>query len=147
MILKDDNELREIILRLSKYKKDNKELLTYLLFEKEDERGYIDLIKESIDEHLSEMNTSSYYFMKKTIRKTLRQLKKYIRYSQEKSTEVELLLYFCIQLKAIRPSIFGSIVLSNLYHRQKELALKQLDGLHEDLQLDYQELVQQIVTD
>lgn len=145
--LRNEQELNEIILILSKFKKDNKELLTYLLFEKEDERSYIDLIKEDIDEQLEDMNTSSYYYMKKTIRKTLRQIKKYIRYSQEKSTEVELLLYFCIKLKAIRPSIFGSIVLSNLYHRQRELSIKAVEKLHEDLRLDYAQMLDELATD
>lgn len=145
--LRNEQELNEIILRLSKFKKDNKELLTYLLFEKEDERSYIDLIKEDIDEQLEDMNTSSYYYMKKTIRKTLRQIKKYIRYSQEKSTEVELLLYFCIKLKAIRPSIFGSIVLSNLYHRQRELSIKAVEKLHEDLRLDYAQMLDDLATE
>lgn len=144
LALKNENELRDIILRLSKFKKDNKELLTYLLFEQDDESAYVDLIKEEIDMQFEEMNTSSYFYMKKTIRKAQRQIKKYIRYSQVKSTEVELLLYFCVKLKTIRPSIFGSVVLSNLFHRQKDLALTKLENLHVDLRMDFQSLVDEL---
>jgi len=38
--------LSEICLRLAKFKKDNKELLTYLLFEAQDEEEYKKNIKE-----------------------------------------------------------------------------------------------------
>ncbi|MDP3353474.1 MAG: hypothetical protein Q8S44_07020, partial [Flavobacteriaceae bacterium] len=41
-------ELIEIILRLSKFKKNNKELLTYLLFEAENEEEFIKKIKIEI---------------------------------------------------------------------------------------------------
>ncbi len=135
----DQAQSTALILRLSKFKRDNKELLTYLLFEQEDERAYIQLIKEEIDELLEDMNKDSYYYMKKTIRKILRHIKKHIRYSQLKSTEAELLLYFCQELKRIEPSIFDSTILSNIYHRQKELAIKAIHTLHEDLRLDFEQ--------
>ena len=42
-------ELMEICLRLSKFKKENKELLTYLLYESKDESNYIESVKQEID--------------------------------------------------------------------------------------------------
>ena len=42
----DGKTLQEICLRLAKYKLENKELLTYLLFEAHDESSYISLVKE-----------------------------------------------------------------------------------------------------
>ena len=45
-----NDELTELCLRLSKFKKENKELLTYLLFESHNETGYIETVKEYIDE-------------------------------------------------------------------------------------------------
>ena len=44
------NELQEICLRLSRFKKENKELLSYLLFHSSDEDAYIESIKKLIDE-------------------------------------------------------------------------------------------------
>ena len=38
--------LLEICLKLAKFKKENKELLTYLLLESESEDGYIETVKE-----------------------------------------------------------------------------------------------------
>ena len=43
---KSSEELALLCLRLSRFKKENKELLTYLLFESEDEEAFIKGIKE-----------------------------------------------------------------------------------------------------
>lgn len=130
-------ELLEICLRLSKFKKENKELLTYLLFESSDEAGYIKSVKNEIDLDFEAINTSNYYFIKKSIRKILRSIKKYSRYSQKKETEVELLIYFCSKLKTFKPSITRNITLMNLYERQLAFIEKIISTLHEDLQYDY----------
>lgn len=130
-------ELLEIILRLSKFKKENKELLTYLLFESGDESGFIKGVKEEVDEQFGEINKTNYYFIKKSVRKILRNLKKYIRYSGNKDTEVELLIHFCYRLKNFSPSISRNLTLQNLYDRQLEMTRKKILKLHEDLQYDY----------
>jgi len=130
-------EVLEICLRLSKFKKENKELLTYLLYEIDDETAYIKSIKEEVDELFAEINTTSYYFIKKSLRKILRVIKKYCRYSQKKDTEAELLLYYCARLKRYNPSIFKNVALSNLYYRQIDSIRKIISSLHEDLQYDF----------
>jgi hypothetical protein len=131
-------ELMEYCLRMSKFKKENKELLTYLLFEASDEEAYIKSVKSEMDSQFEEVNKRNYYFIKKGVRKILRNVKKYIRYSQNKETEVELLLYFCTILKNFEPSIQKNRVLQNLYERQLGMIEKLIDKLHEDLQYDYQ---------
>ncbi|WP_243471681.1 hypothetical protein [Winogradskyella sp. MH6] len=130
-------DLLELCLRLGKFKKENKALLTYLLFEAHDEDGYVASVKTSLDELFDGINTDSYFYMKKTIRKILRQIRVYSRYSNEKSTEVELLLYFCEQLNNLKPSIHRNKTLSNLYQRQILALKKKIRVLHEDLQYDY----------
>ena len=130
-------ELAELTLRLARFKKENKELLTYLLFEAHDEDAYIETVKAEIDEQFETINTNSYFYMKKTIRKILRNIKKYARYSLRKETEVELHLYFCEKLLELRPSIKRNTTLMNLYTRQKLLIERVTSKLHEDLQHDY----------
>ena len=134
---RSSDELEELCLRLAKFKKENKELLTYLMFQSHNEEEYIESVKLAIDDGFSGINTSSYYYMKKTIRKILRMVKKYIRYSKKKETEVELLLYFCMKLKNLKPSIKRNKTLTNLYERQLTLIKKRITELHEDLQHDY----------
>lgn len=141
---KDQAELVQLCLRLSKFKKENKELLTYLLFEADHEEGYIETVKSEVDELFSEINTNSFFYIKKSVRKILRILKKYIRYSGNKETEVALLLYFCEQLKAFRPSIHRNTTLLNIYERQLVTIEKKIAALHEDLQYDYGVLLDEL---
>lgn len=133
------DELQKIILRLSKYKKENKELLSYLLFDSQDESDYINRVKEEMDEQFSNMNRSSMYLAKKTLRKVLRTTKKYIRYSAKKETEIELLLYFCKKMKSARLNYRHNRVVFNMYLNQVKRIHKVISSLHEDLQYDYRE--------
>jgi len=135
---KNSTELVELCLRLSKFKKENKELLTYLLFESDNEEGYIESVKIQVDELFEQINTNSYFYIRKSTRKILTLTKKFIRYSQNKETEVELLLYFCKKLKEFKPSIKKSPRLVNTFDRQILLIKKGIATLHEDLQYDYQ---------
>ena len=141
---KSKQELAELCLRLSRFKKENKELLTYLLFEADSEEGYIETVKAEIDEQFEIMNTNSYFYIKKSVRKILRNTKKYIRYSLNKETEVELLLYFCKKLKTMSPSISRNTTLTNLYDRNIEAITKKILNLHEDLQYDYNMQLEEI---
>jgi hypothetical protein len=129
--------LKELCLRLVKYKKENKELLTYLLFAASDEEGYIRDIKLEMDELFAEINTTNLYWAAKSLRKTLRQATKYIKYSGNKQTEVEVLLYFCNKMKTSGIKFRSSTALLNLYERQIIKINKALSTLHEDLQYDY----------
>jgi len=130
-------ELRDLCLRLSRFKKENKELLTYLLFESTDEQLYITNVKLEIDAQFEQINRSSYYLIKKSIRKILAMTRKYIRYSLNKQTEVELLLYFCTKLRRFSPPIDRSTALMNIYTRLTDTVIRKLPLLHEDLQYDY----------
>jgi hypothetical protein len=135
--LRSPEELLEICLRLSKFKKENKELITYLLYEIDDEASFIESIKVEIDGQFQEINKSSYYFIKKSVRKILRNIKKHSRYSTKKETEVELLIYFCNVLQDMTPSIKRDQTLYNIYLRQIEVIKKIISTLHEDLQFDF----------
>ena len=135
----NEEHLKQLCLRLARFKKENKELLTYLLFESYDEAFYIEGIKEEIDQLFEDINTKSYFYIKKSVRKILRSLKKYARYSNSKETEVELLLYYCHKLKNLKPSINNNVTLTNIYLRQIDNIEKKLTKLHEDLQYDYRE--------
>lgn len=130
-------DLLELCLRLSKFKKENKELLTYLLFESGDEAAYIQNVKEEVEKLFEDINTKNWFYTKKSIRKILRLIKTYIRYSGKKETEVELLMYFCVKLKNFYPSIKKNPAMQNLYDRQLISINKSLLKLHEDLQYDY----------
>jgi hypothetical protein len=131
------NELFDLCLRLTKFKKENKELLSYLLFESANEMTFIKGVKTEMDQQFETINISSYFYIKKSVRKILAGIKKNIRYSQKKETEVELMLYFCFKLKDFSPSIRHNVTLQNIYLRQIEQVKRAMGYLHEDLQHDY----------
>jgi hypothetical protein len=130
-------KLVELCTRLARFKKENKELLTYLLFEEHDTSAYIKSIKEVLKEQFEVINKSNVYFVKKTLRKILRTAKKYIRYSGLAVVEVEVLIYFCESMKELDIPINKNPVLQNIYQNQIKNINKALKGLHEDLQYDY----------
>jgi hypothetical protein len=145
LLIRTPKELRELCLRLSRFKKENKELLTYLLFESSDEESYIINVKMGIDEQFEQINTKSPYLIKKSIRKILSGTKKFIRYSQVRKTEVDLLIYFCHKLMAMSPSIKRNVTLVKLYNRQVDAIIKKVSALHEDLQYDYAEDMKMLI--
>ncbi|SNS42553.1 hypothetical protein SAMN05421640_0086 [Ekhidna lutea] len=131
-------ELLTICLRLGRFKKDNKELLTYLLFEAGNEQSYIKLLKEDIDDMMEEINMSHLYYVKKGLQKIVRSLNKSLRYSGQKQTEVDARLYFCQRIQDSGIAINKHTTIKNLYHREIKRIEKALSSLHEDLQADYQ---------
>ena len=132
-------KVKDLCLQLIKFKKENKELLSYLLFDSVDEQAYIKDVKLELDESFKDINKSNLYLAKKTIRKILRIANKQIKYSGSKQTEVEILIYFCKELKKSKVPLHDKTVLGNIYHRQIIKIKNALATLHEDLQFDYSE--------
>jgi len=131
-------DLPDLCLRMARFKKENKELLSYLLFEADDEPEYIRKVKTEIDESFSELNRTTPYLTKKGIRKTLAFTNQRIRYSGQKRTEVELLIHFCKKFKKEVPFRYN-VTIKNIYLRQLQRIRKTISVLHEDLQFDYSE--------
>jgi len=134
----------QYLVRMAKYKTENKELLSYLIFNAYDQQTYLEEVKEEINQQFKSLNKSNLYLAKKTIRKALKTTNKYIKFSGVKQTELDLLIYFCIKLKATGLRLQHGKVLGNLYLRQIERIDTVLGSLHEDLQLDYAEEIKKI---
>ncbi|HCM75645.1 MAG TPA: hypothetical protein DIS90_04650, partial [Cytophagales bacterium] len=63
----DQEQVNALCLRLAKYKKDNKELLTYLLFEAHDEQAYVNTLKSELEEQFGALTNLNVYYVKKSI--------------------------------------------------------------------------------
>lgn len=137
-------ETTDLLLRLARYKKENKELLTYLLFDADDLTNYLQQVKEEMDTSFAEMNKANLHWAKKSIRKILRFANKHIRYTGSTEAEIELLLHFCISLKGSKIPINKSAALMNLYESQIKKINAAIDTLHEDLQHDYRREVERL---
>jgi hypothetical protein len=131
------SRLLELAMRLAKFKKENKELLTYLLFEAHDEQGYIAGIKESLHLMFTEVNVKSLYITKKNLRKIVRTANRFIKYSSDPITEVEILIYICEEINQLGIDLKKSTALQNIYTGLLKKIDKNIGLLHEDLQYDY----------
>ena len=92
-------ELVALCTRLGRFKKENKELLNYLLFEAHNEQAYVENVKEEIQELFKAVPSSNVYYVKKSLRKILRFTNRQIKYSAIKQTELELRVFFCTKMK------------------------------------------------
>jgi hypothetical protein len=134
----DQADLERLLVSLSRFKKENKELLTYLLFEANDEQAYIENVKLDLVQSFQSLPKGNVYFVKKNLRKILRFLNKQIKYSGLPETELELRIYFCQRIREAGVPLHTGTMLFNLYEQQ----LKKIRSVHarlaEDLQFDYE---------
>ena len=128
---RSQEQLIEYCLAMARFKLESKELLTYLVFESENETVYIESVKGYILIAFQEITATNFHYIKKSVRKILRQTKRFIRYSKKKETEAELLIYFCKELGKMRPSYKQNTVLTNTYNKQLGLAQKAIANLRE----------------
>lgn len=135
----EKKEVLDICMRLAKHKKENKELLSYLLFEVNDEKEYLENVKKTLDELFYEINRKSAYTTKKGLQKVVRNLNKFIKNSSKKETELDLRIHFCKKVRAARIDLDSSKIISNLYYREIDKIKVAFSKLHEDMQYDYKE--------
>ncbi len=133
----DAETLAALCLRLAKYKKENKELLTYLIFEAHDENAYVEAVKEETNELFTTLPDRNTYLIKKTLRKILRFVNKQIKYSGQERTELELRIFFCKKVREAKVPLQYGTVLYNIYQQQLKKINTTNEKLEEDLQADY----------
>lgn len=133
-----EERLVEICLRLGKYKVENKELMTYMLFEAGDEQAFVQGGKQEIEEAFVAIPNTNLYYFKKSLRKILRMVNKQARYSGMPQTELELRIQFCKCLKESGVAFEKSPVINNLYVQQLKKIRTVMEALPEDLTLDYE---------
>jgi len=141
----DQKQLVAACLRLAKFKKDNKELLSYLLFENENEAAYVDSVKAMLDELFEDVNKSNVYLAKKTLRKIVRTANRFIRYSDDPTTEPEILIHVTEKLLAVGFNLNRNTTLENMYLSLLKKINKSVAALHEDLQFDYRSRVEGLI--
>jgi hypothetical protein len=129
-------QLLSFCVRLAKFKKENKELLTFLLFESDDISTYIENVKQETTGFFGEINTSNIYYIKKSVRKILRHVNKHIRFSASKQAEAEMLIHFCNSIINFSIPLHKSRPLLKMYEMQLKKIDESLSTLHPDLQYD-----------
>jgi hypothetical protein len=129
-------QIADLCLRLARYKKENKELLAYLLFEANDEQAFIEKVKGEVGFMFSQLPSDNYNAAK-YIRKILRLIGKYNKFISSKPAEIELLLNFCSNFLQYTDKKLSYKPLRLILTRQLEKIRVLIGKLHEDLQADY----------
>jgi hypothetical protein len=132
----DKEILLSLVLRLARYKKENKELLSYLLFEAHNESGFIQALKDEIDSQMQEVSKSNLYLTKNALRKVIRFIDRFIKYSGLKETEAEVRIHFCKIMQEKGFHISRMRVIENMYQGQLKKINSSISKLDEDLQFD-----------
>jgi hypothetical protein len=137
-------QVAELCLRLARYKKENKELLAYLLFEADNQQAFVEKVKGEIGFMFSQLPSQS-YLAAKYIRKVLRLISKYNKFIGSKEAEIDLLLNFCYTYLQYTDRKVTYKPLRLLLTRQLEKIRTLIGKLHEDLQFDYSEDYNELV--
>jgi hypothetical protein len=132
----------EVALKLAKFKVENKEFLSYMLFDSDDRDNYVREIKGEVRSMIDGISRYHAFAAKKSIRKILRLIARYAKYTGTKETEVTLLIYFCNEMVMSGLSFRNNKAIIHIYTKQVEKIEKLIPSLEEDLQYDYQEQVQ-----
>jgi len=139
-------QIADLCLRLARYKKENKELLAYLLFQADNQESFIGQIKAESGFMFSQLPVNSYNAAK-SMRKILRLLSKYIKFMGSKEAEISLLLNFCSNYLQYTDRKISYKPMRLILTRQL-LKLRTLIGkLHEDLQADFADEYNFIIED
>lgn len=137
-------EIATLCLRLARFKKENKELLTYLLFKANDQDAFVKEYKEEMNLQFSKINGSNYLIVK-ALRKISLQMNNQIRYASSEVVKIELLLHYCSNYVNYVNSRSLYKPLRNLFYRNIEKAKAVIQKLHEDLQHDYGNLYTELL--
>ena len=140
LVTLDQGELLDAVLRLARFKKDNKELLTYLLFLSENESAYVALLCQDIDEQFYETPNAH----KKTLRKMIRNMDKRLRFSGIKDTEVRVRIHFCRALRASKTPFRKHKVMTNMYLGQLKKINRAVETFHRDIQYDWKRQMEEL---
>jgi len=137
-------EVVALCLRLAKYKKENKELLAYLLFDAHDVEGYLQTIKNEMNDAFWYLPRQNWYLYKKGLRKILRDIQKRSRHIGTKEAQVEMLLHFCRNMKNSGMPFQQHTAVNNIYIAQIKKLHTLIEETHEDLQYDYRKQLNEL---
>ncbi len=135
-------ETYQLLDRLGRFSRDNKELLHYLLVYGKDEDAYISAICRELDEGFEGLNRQNLTWTRKGLRRLVRMFNRYVRYSGKTETEIVLRTEFCNRMLRHGIPLDESAVVGNIFYRETERITKALSKLHPDQQLDYEGWVQ-----
>jgi hypothetical protein len=131
-------ELIQLCLRVAKLKRENKELLAYLIFDADDPLFYAQKLKPEIKEVFEQPFQHAYY-LTKSIRKVMRLITKYYRFTSNKQGETDLLIYLVEEFHQSWRYEYRYQALGKVIFRCLEKAQTNLKKIDEDFRADFEQ--------
>ena len=130
-------ELIQLCLRVAKLKRENKELLAYLIYDVDDPLFYAQKLKHEIKEVFEQPFQHAYY-LTKSIRKAMRLISKYYRFTSNKQGETELLIYLVDEFHQSWRNEYRYQALGKVILRCLEKAQTNIKKIDEDYRADFE---------
>lgn len=139
----DRTELVNICARLARYKKENKELLAYLLMYADDPMLYAEKVKPMLDEPFDAPYHSAWAFSKR-LRKALRSITKYQRFTGSLRGEAELSIYLLQRCDADWRAKVNHAGIQRIVLRTIAKTADLIQKMEEDYRSDYTEILNEL---
>lgn len=127
----------ELTLKLARFKKENKELLSFLLFEADDQQGYVQSLQLEIEEMFKDIHKAPSAVVKKQLRRITKLITRQSKYIGSRTAAVELHVHFCKILYAHPENLLKINSAITIFQQQLNKASKLIPLLEDDLQYDY----------
>ena len=137
-------ELITLIADLSKFSMDNKLFLYFKLYGREQPGLFAEMVQEELINDFRNGNQRNAHYAKKSAQAIRRKLNKYLKFTKDKPTQIELISFFCEMLYEYGYLMYRHPVIENLYLLQVGKVERLLGQMHEDLQFDYRDKVKEL---
>lgn len=129
-------ELVRLLMRMARLKTENKELLHYMLYYENDPLSYANELKQEVLLPFEEAFTHS-RVLSKRIRKSLKIIARFTRFSSNREGESDLLLSLVENYLETYRYEYRQLVLARMVVRCLKKVYDNFDRIHEDYRADY----------
>lgn len=140
----DEKELKTLLLDIIGFATDNKRFAYFKLNEQQDEGFFLAETKELLLQEFGKCHHTNYWTAKKLLQKLRGTLNKLIKFTKHKDQQLELIIYFCQQTEEFGYLRYRHPVIQNLFAVQLRRAESLVSKLHEDLQYDYEQQLEEL---
>src|SRR5690606_20261825 len=93
--LLSQKELIVVIADLAKFSTDNKLFLYFQLYGRDSPSLFKEMVQQELYGEFQTANTRNYHYAKKSAQGIRRKLNKFIKFTKDKPTQIELIAFFC----------------------------------------------------
>ncbi|MEZ5174419.1 MAG: hypothetical protein R2850_13175 [Bacteroidia bacterium] len=129
-------ELVRLLMRMSRLKTENKELLHFMLYYEHDPMSYANALKEEVLAPFDDAFVHSRILSKK-IRKSLKIIARFTRFSSNREGESDLLLSLVENYLETYRYEYRQLVLARMMVRCMKKVYDNFERIHEDFRADY----------